>query len=153
VESGVRVVTVETHWWDTHTNNFRDLKGSRLPDLDSWYPTLLDDLAARGMLDETLVIWAGEFGRTPTVNGAAGRDHWAPANVVNLSGAGIKMGTVVGQTTAKAERPVGLVHSTHDFLATIYHLLGIDGTREYVTPDGRPVLINYHGRPIPEALV
>ena len=71
---------------------------------------------------------------------------------LSLSGVGIKMGTVVGQTDKNCERPVGPVHSTHDFAATIYRLLGIDCTKEYMTPDGRPVLINYHGVPIADAL-
>ncbi|MDB5338133.1 MAG: hypothetical protein JWN70_3752 [Planctomycetaceae bacterium] len=152
VEAGVRFVSVETNWWDTHQNNFRDLKGTRLPNLDQFYSALLEDLAQRGLLDNTLVVWMGEFGRTPWINGSAGRDHWAPSNAICLSGAGVKMGTVVGQTDRKCERPLGLTHSTHDFAATIYRLLGIDCTKEYPTPDGRPVLLNYHGKPIAEAL-
>ena len=104
------------------------------------------------MLDNTLVIWMGEFGRTPTINGGAGRDHWAPANSICLSGAGVKMGTVFGETDKYCQRPVGTTHSTHDFAATIYHLLGIDCTKEYLTPDNRPVLINYHGQPIRQIL-
>jgi hypothetical protein len=152
IEAGVRFVSVETNWWDTHQDNFKDLKGSRLPDLDQFWSALLEDLHERGLLETTLVIWMGEFGRTPTVNGRGGRDHWAWANAICLSGAGINMGTVVGQTDRRCERPVGTTHSTHDFAATIYHLLGIDRTKEYVTPDGRPLLINYHGVPIAEAL-
>ena len=120
IEAGVRFVSVETHWWDTHQNNFKDLKGSRLPDLDQFYSALLEDLDQRGLLSNTLVIWMGEFGRTPTINGAAGRDHWAYTNVVGLSGAGIRMGTVVGATDRRCERPLGASHSTHDFAATIY---------------------------------
>ena len=152
VEAGVRFVSVETNWWDTHQNNFRDLKESRLPNVDQWWSALLEDLAERGLLETTLVIWMGEFGRTPTVNGSAGRDHWAYTNAICLSGAGIKMGSIVGQTDRKCERVAGTPHSTHDFAATIYHLLGIDGTKEYLGPDGRPHLINYHGQPIAAAL-
>ena len=152
IEAGVRFVSVETSWWDTHQNNFTDLKNSRLPNLDQFYSALLDDLDARGLLDNTLVIWMGEFGRTPTVNGQAGRDHWAYTNVVNLSGAGIRMGSVVGQTDRCCERVAGTVHSSHDFAATIYHLLGIDATREYRAADGRPLLLNYHGTPIAAAM-
>lgn len=152
IEAGVRFVTVETSWWDTHVNNFKDLKGTRLPNLDQFYSALLEDLAQRGLLDTTLVIWMGEFGRTPTINGAAGRDHWGWANTIGLSGAGINMGTVVGKTDRKCERPNGTTHSTHDFAATVFHILGIDGTKEYLTPDSRPVLLNYHGKPIAEAL-
>jgi uncharacterized protein (DUF1501 family) len=152
IESGVRFVSVVTNWWDTHVDNFKTLRDSRLPDLDQFWSALLDDLSERGLLETTLVVWMGEFGRTPTVNGQAGRDHWGWANVVGLSGAGINMGTVVGQTDRKCERPAGMAHSTHDFAATIYRILGIDGTKEYHTPDGRPILINYHGTPIAGAL-
>jgi hypothetical protein len=152
IEAGVRFVSVETNWWDTHTNNFTDLRGSRLPNLDQWWSALLEDLDQRGLLDNTLVVWMGEFGRTPRVNGQAGRDHWAWSNAICLSGAGVQMGTVVGETDRRCERPAGTAHSTHDFAATIYHLLGIDGTKEYRGPDGRPHLINYHGRPIPGVL-
>ncbi len=152
IEAGVRFVSVETHWWDTHQNNFKDLRESRLPNLDQWWSALLEDLDQRGLLSNTLVVWMGEFGRTPTVNGQAGRDHWAPTNAICLSGAGIKHGTIVGQTDSKCAYPVGTSHSTHDFAATIYRLLGIDSTKEYLTPDGRPVLINYHGQPIHEVM-
>ncbi len=153
IEAGVRFVTVATNQWDTHQNNFGGLRESiRLPDLDQYWSALLDDLDDRGLLDSTLVIWMGEFGRTPRVNGQAGRDHWAHTNVIALSGAGIRMGQTIGQTDARCERTVGVSHTTHDFAATLYRLLGIDGTKEYLTPDGRPVLINYHGTPIREAL-
>lgn len=153
IEAGVRFVTVETSWWDTHQDNFKDLKGTRLPNLDQFWSALLEDLDQRGMLSNTLVIWAGEFGRTPRINQGAGRDHWAPSNVIALSGAGIRMGTTVGATDRLCQRPVGTTHSTHDFAATIFHVLGIDGTQEYRAQDGRPLLVNYHGRPIAEALV
>jgi uncharacterized protein DUF1501 len=152
IEAGVRFVSVETHWWDTHQNNFKDLKDSRLPNLDQFWSALLEDLDQRGLLATTLVIWMGEFGRTPKVNGQAGRDHWAPTNAICLSGAGIKHGTIVGQTDAHCAYPLGTSHSTHDFAATVYRLLGIDSTQEYLTPDGRPVLINYHGKPIHEVM-
>jgi hypothetical protein len=148
IEAGVRFVSVETAWWDTHQDNFKDLKGSRLPNLDQFWSALLTDLEQRGLLETTLVLWMGEFGRTPTVNGQAGRDHWGWANAICMSGAGVKMGTVVGKTDRKCERPAGTTHSTHDFAATIYSLLGIDLKKEYMTPDGRPVLLNYHGTPI-----
>ncbi|MGE0609606.1 MAG: DUF1501 domain-containing protein [Pirellulales bacterium] len=153
IEAGTRFVSVETHWWDTHQDNFKTLKTSRLPDLDQWWSALLEDLQQRGLFENTLVAWLGEFGRTPRVNGQAGRDHWGYANAICLSGAGIKMGTTFGETDRNCERPVGTSHTTHDFAATIYKLLGIDCTKEYLTPDGRPVLINYHGTPISQVLV
>jgi hypothetical protein len=154
VEAGVRFVAMETGRWDTHQDNFKGLLHPEcLPQLDQYWSALLDDLAERGLMESTLVIWMGEFGRTPTVNGQAGRDHWGPSNAICLSGAGIKMGTVVGKTDKHCTAPDGLTHSTHDFAATVYHLSGVDYTKEYMTPDGRPVLINYHGKPIAEALV
>jgi len=109
---------------------------------------LLEDLSDRGLLDSTLVICAGEFGRTPKVNGAAGRDHYAPCNAVSFSGAGTAMGTVVGKTNARCERVVGQTNSTLDYAATIFKILGIDGSKEYHTEDGRPVLLNNGGKPI-----
>jgi uncharacterized protein (DUF1501 family) len=154
IEAGVRFVNVETGRWDTHQDNFKTLRDHPecLPSLDVYWSTLLEDLEERGMLDTTLVIWMGEFGRTPKVNGRGGRDHWGMSNAICFSGAGINMGAVVGRTDKHCARPEGTAHSTHDFAATIYHLLGIDGNKEYITPDGRPVLVNYHGKPIAEAL-
>lgn len=151
IEAGVRFVTVPLGSWDTHQDNFKRLKSELLPPLDQAWSALLDDLSQRGMLANTLVIWMGDFGRTPRVNGAAGRDHWSWCSVIGLSGAGIQMGTVVGATDARCERPVGTVYNTHDFAATVYRLLGIDGTKEYRAPDGRPHLINNNGTLIAEA--
>lgn len=153
IEAGVRFVKISTNPWDTHLDNFTGLKQPiRLPNLDQYWSALLEDLEQRGMFENTVVIWMGEFGRTPQVNGQAGRDHWAPTNLICMSGAGVKMGTVVGATDAKCERVVGTPHSSHDLAATVYRLLGIDCTKEYLTPDGRPVLVNYHGQPIAAAL-
>ena len=152
VEAGVRFVTIGFSGWDTHDNNFGRLKKPLLPTLDQAWSALLEDLDQRGLLNSTLVICAGEFGRTPRVNGAAGRDHYAPCNVVGFSGAGIRSGIVVGKTDSKCEQVVGAPHSTMDYAATIYHLLGIDGAKEYRLDDGRPLPINNAGQPIREAL-
>ena len=148
VEAGVRFVTIGSSGWDTHDNNFGRLKNSLLPTLDQAWSALLEDLHRRGLLDSTVVICAGEFGRTPKVNGAAGRDHYAPCNVIGFSGAGVPMGTVIGATDAKCEQVVGRPHSTMDYAATIYRLLGIDDNREYRLDDGRPMRINNGGKPI-----
>ena len=150
IEAGVRFVTVEFNGYDTHADNIGRLKGPLLPRLDQPWSALLDDLEDRGLLETTLVLCAGEFGRTPKVNGAAGRDHYPAANVICFSGAGTAMGTIVGRTDARCERVVGRQDSTLDFAATMFKLLGIDDTKEYITNDGRPVLINGGGRPIPE---
>ncbi len=148
IESGVRFATVAFGGWDTHDKNFERLKNTLLPTLDQAWSALLEDLDDRGLLDSTLVICAGEFGRTPKVNGAAGRDHYAPCNAVGFSGAGTAMGTVVGKTGARCEQVVGQTNSTLDYAATIFRILGIDGSKEYHTEDGRPVMLNNGGKPI-----
>ncbi|QDU09671.1 DUF1501 domain-containing protein [Gimesia aquarii] len=148
IESGVRFVTVNLDGWDTHDKNFIELKSPLLPTLDQAWSALLEDLETRGLLDSTLVICAGEFGRTPKVNGAAGRDHYAPCNVVGLSGAGTAMGSVIGRTNSRCEHVVGQTNDTLDYAATIFRILGIDGSKEYHTEDGRPVFLNNGGKPI-----
>ncbi len=150
VEAGVPFVTIGSGGWDTHDNNFNRLKKPLLPTLDQAWSALLEDLDERGLLDQTLVVCAGEFGRTPRVNGAAGRDHYAPCNVIGLSGAGVAMGKVIGATDARCEQVVGRSHSTMDYAATLYRLLGVDDSIEYPAEDGRPIRLNNGGRPISE---
>jgi uncharacterized protein (DUF1501 family) len=142
-------VTVSTAGWDTHDDNFGRLKKTLLPPLDRAWSALLEDLDQRGLLASTVVICAGEFGRTPKVNGAAGRDHYAPCNVVAFAGAGVRAGHTVGRTDSKCTAVVGRAHSTLDYAATVFRLLGVDGAAEYRTEDGRPVLVNGGGEPIP----
>lgn len=150
IESGVRFVTVQFNGYDTHDKNFIELRRDLLPVLDQAYSALLGDLEQRGLLDETLVLCMGEFGRTPQVNGAAGRDHYPRVNNINFSGAGVPMGEIIGRTDDRCANVVGRRHSTHDLAATIYHLLGVDHTREYRTRDNRPILTTDNGRPIRE---
>ena len=130
VESGVPLVTVnwerDDAFWDTHKNNFRDHKEKLLPNLDRGFSALLDDLTERGLLDETLIVWLGEFGRTPKINKNAGRDHWAACNSVLLAGAGVPGGQVYGASDRIAAYPARQPVSPADLSATIYHLLGID---------------------------
>ena len=152
VESGVRFVTVEFGGYDTHDKNFIRLKNPLLPTLDQAWSALLTDLSERGMLSNTVVLCAGEFGRTPRVNGAAGRDHYPMCNAIGFSGAGVQAGSVVGRTDSKCERVASKEHTTLDYAATIFRLMGIDDTKEYVTSDGRPVQINGGGRAIDEVL-
>jgi uncharacterized protein (DUF1501 family) len=148
VEAGVRCVTIDHSNWDTHDNNFRTLRTQLLPPLDSALAALFRDLADRGILDRTLVVVTGEFGRTPRINNNAGRDHWGPAFTVLLGGGGIHGGRVIGASDARAERPAGDPHGPEDLAATIYHLLGIDTAEEFYTPEGRPVPIVDQGRVI-----
>jgi uncharacterized protein (DUF1501 family) len=151
VEAGVRFVTVTDGGWDTHQNNFNSLKDRKLPPLDQAFPALLEDLAARGMLDNTLVVWMGDFGRTPKINSAAGRDHWATAGNVIFAGAGVRGGTVVGGTDKTGAAPEGKEHYTPDVAATIYDRLGVPLDLVFETPDGRPIHL-CHGNVISDVL-
>jgi uncharacterized protein (DUF1501 family) len=152
VEAGVRCVTIDHHNWDTHYRNFQVLKDDLLPQLDAGLSALLRDLDERGSLSKTLVAVFGEFGRTPRINKDAGRDHWGPSNTIFLAGGGVKPGVVVGKTNALGEKPEGASHGPEDLLATIYHLLGVDASREFYTPEGRPVPIANNGRLIQDVL-
>lgn len=152
VEAGVRFVTIDFTGYDTHDKNFVRLKDPLLPTLDRAWSGLLADLTQRGMMSNTVVLCAGEFGRTPRVNGAAGRDHYPLCNAIGFSGSAVRMGSIVGRTDAKCERVSGKEHTTLDYAATIFRLMGIDDSKEYHTNDGRPVLINGGGRAIDEVL-
>ena len=137
--------------WDTHSNNFGWLRGA-LPSLDATYSALMEDLEDRGLLAETLVVVMSDMGRTPMINAAAGRDHWAFCYTVAFAGAGIRGGTVFGASDSHAayvkERPV----STSDICATIYECLGIDPEMLIRDLGGRPMPVAHGGRPIREIL-
>lgn len=145
LEAGVSLVTVnwerDDAYWDTHANNFKDLKGKLLPNLDRGFSALIDDLQSRGLWDDTLIVWLGEFGRTPKINGNAGRDHWAPVNTVILAGAGLSGGAVYGASDKEAAYPSRDPVTPTDLSATIYHLLGIDPRTEIHDSEGRPYLL------------
>ncbi|MCI0464089.1 MAG: DUF1501 domain-containing protein [Gemmataceae bacterium] len=148
IESGVHFVTVTDGGWDTHQNNFRSLRDRLLPRLDRGYSALLQDLHDRGLLDNTLVVWFGDFGRTPKVNPSAGRDHWSTAGVACLGGGGVRMGEVVGSTNALGEVVVDGRVTPQDLAATIYHALGIPLNTWYRAQDGRPIELVPEGRPV-----
>ncbi len=152
VQAGVRCVTIDHSNWDTHDDNFKTLKRQLLPALDAALSTLFVDLAQRGLLETTLVVITGEFGRTPRVNKNAGRDHWGPAFTVALGGGGIKGGRVIGRSDARAERPATEPFGPEDLSATICHLLGINPKDEFLTPEGRPVAIVNGGKVMQELL-
>ncbi|MEX2559875.1 MAG: DUF1501 domain-containing protein [Pirellulales bacterium] len=156
VEAGVRLVTVnwarDDAFWDTHANNFKLLKESLLPPFDLGFSALLDDLEARGLLDETLVVCLGEFGRTPRINAAAGRDHWAACNSVVLAGAGIRGGYVHGSSDRLAAYPASQPVTPDDLAATIYHALGIDPHTDIHDRLGRPYRLSL-GTPVGELFV
>jgi len=153
VEAGVGLVTVNWHddhsnFWDTHADNFNHLKDRLMPPADRGFSALLDDLDARGMLEETLVVWVGEFGRTPKINRAnAGREHWPRCYSAALAGGGVAGGQVYGASDRWAAYPSRDPVSPDDLGATILHALGIDPATEVHDPLGRPLQINY-GRPV-----
>jgi uncharacterized protein (DUF1501 family) len=151
VEAGVRCVTIDHSNWDTHDDNFNTLK-RQLPSLDAGVSTLFRDLAERGMMERTLVLVTGEFGRTPRVNKNAGRDHWGPAFSVLLAGGGIQGGRVLGKSDARAEKPASDPYSPEDLSATLCRLMGVNPEEEFHTPDGRPVKIVNNGRVIQDLL-
>jgi uncharacterized protein (DUF1501 family) len=144
VEIGVPFVEVTLGGWDTHENNFERVKALSAQ-TDAAVSALLTDLKDRGLLDSTLIVWMGEFGRTPNLNnrgaGKPGRDHYPKAWSLAMFGGGIKGGRVIGQTDKEgatvAERPVG----TTDFLATVCEVLGVDHTKENEAASGRPIRI------------
>jgi uncharacterized protein (DUF1501 family) len=152
IEAGVRCVTIEHTNWDTHDNNFFVLRNQLLPTLDSGLSTLFRDLADRGMLERTLVVACGEFGRTPRINKNAGRDHWGNGFTIVIGGGGLRGGVVVGASDARAEKPADNPHGPEDLAATIYHQLGINPNEEFTTPEGRPVKIVNGGRVIRELI-
>jgi hypothetical protein len=148
IEAGVRFVTVMLEGWDTHQKNFDELKNRLLPPLDAGLAALLQTLEDKGLFESTSLLVTGEFGRTPKINGNAGRDHWAQAMFALLAGGGIRGGQVIGATDATAAAPDGQAYSPDDLAATFYRSLGIDPHKEYHTESGRPILLVRDGRPI-----
>ena len=149
IESGVRFVTVTDGGWDTHQNNFKSLKDSRLPPVDQGLPALLADLEDRGLLDSTLVVWLTDFGRTPRINSASGRDHWASSGFAIMAGAGVPGGAILGATDDEGGKPVRNEYKTPDIAVTIYEKLGMPHDLVAQAPDGRPVRL-IEGHPIKE---
>ncbi|MCE9533050.1 MAG: DUF1501 domain-containing protein [Planctomycetes bacterium] len=148
IEADVRFVTInEPVGWDTHADNFKRLR-TNLPIVDQSVSALIQDLSDRGLLDSTLVMMFGEFGRTPKINVQAGRDHWAQAMSIMLAGGGTPAGLVYGTTDRDGAFVTDKSHSPADFACTIYSLLGIDPHKQYATPSGQMVPIVNGGTPI-----
>ena len=147
VETGVKVVEVVLDGWDTHKNNFEAVK-TRCQTLDPAYATLLKDLADRKMLDSTLVVWMGDFGRTPKINPNEGRDHYPQAWSMALAGGGVRGGIVHGETDAEGAKVVRDVVIPNDLMATLVGQLGIDATKSFNTPSGRPIAVTDGGTAI-----
>jgi hypothetical protein len=142
IEAGVRFVTTvngPSIVWDTHQDNFNRLKNKLVPPMEQAFSALLDDLDARGRLDSTLVIWMGDFGRTPTINGTAGRDHWPHVYSMVLAGGGIRGGQVIGASDRHGAYPHDFPVSPADLHATVFTALGYDPHGiTYLSPEGRP---------------
>lgn len=152
VEAGTRFVAIEHAGWDNHTTIFPTLKDDLLPEMDTGIAALLSDLAQRGLLDTTLVVAFGEFGRTPKINKDGGRDHWPNVGCVLIAGGGIKNGRIVGATDRAAEYPTERPVKPEDLAATIYQCLGVDPKMIVETPLGRPIQIVTDGEPVHELL-
>jgi len=151
VEAGVSYVTIQAGGgWDTHGENFSQLKNNLLPKYDRAVAALVEDLSDRGLADDVLVMSFGEFGRTPRINGGAGRDHWPGAMSVLFAGGGLKMGQVVGTTDSKAEYPTSRPCSPGCILSTMYHSIGIDHHEVFYDQARRPLPILNEGQPIVE---
>jgi hypothetical protein len=149
VEGGVRFVTVNYGGWDHHAKIFENLD-RKLPEFDQGFSALIEDMHTRGLLEETLVLAFGEFGRTPKVNKDAGRDHWGPAASLLFAGAGVRGGGVLGATDKQGayvtRRPV----APADVACTVFEAVGVDPRRQLVTPDGRPIEILDKGETVRE---
>ena len=151
VEAGVTYVTIQAGGgWDTHGDNFKQLKDNLLPKYDRAVATLVSDLADRGLLKTTLVMAFGEFGRTPRINPGAGRDHWPGAMSVLFAGGGLKVGQTIGETDSKAEYPISKPYSPGCVLSTMYQVAGVDYHHEFYDQARRPMAVLTEGSPIPE---
>jgi uncharacterized protein (DUF1501 family) len=149
IESDVRFVTVTDGGWDTHQKNFTTLKKTRIPPVDQALPQLLIDLEQRGLLDTTLVCWLTDFGRTPKINSASGRDHWSTSGFAIMAGAGVPAGQVLGATDEDGGIVARDEYFSDDIATTIYKKLGIPHDLIARSPDGRPVRL-IEGKPIRE---
>jgi uncharacterized protein (DUF1501 family) len=161
IEAGTRLVQV--NWpregaaevagsplWDTHKNNASRVRDVLGPQFDRTFATLIDDLDARGLLDETLVVAMGEFGRSPRINASGGRDHWGACFSVVLAGAGTGGGQVIGSSDRLGAVPDSRPIRPPDLAATIFHFLGLSPTQEFLDPLGRPRSITDNGMPLRE---
>lgn len=146
VEAGVPFIEVDLGGWDNHQNIFRTLADDRLPVLDQAMAAFTEDLEARGLLQDTVIVWMGEFGRTPRINADAGRDHWARAWSVVVGGGGIKGGQAIGATNEDGTEVVGDPYSSEDLMASVCHALGISLETTFTSKSGRPLKIANSGK-------
>jgi hypothetical protein len=148
-EAGCGFVTVHFGGWDMH-GNIKDSMNILGPQVDRAVAALVEDMEQRGLNRQILLVISGEFGRTPKINGSAGRDHWAPLSTLALAGGGLKMGQVIGESAEKVDVPKTTPITPQDLMATIFDVLGIDGRIQFVNQAGRPVYMVEQGKPISE---
>jgi len=151
VEAGCRFVSLTYGGWDMHDNINGGIR-SQLPAFDQAYAMLINDLEQRGMLKDTLVCIASEFGRTPKINGTAGRDHWPKVFSVVLAGGGIKRGITYGTSNSTASEPEDDPLTVEDWATTIYHCIGITADKELMAPGDRPIEIVDGGKVVKDLL-
>ena len=150
VEQGVPFVEVDLGGWDNHADIFKTLSDQKLPELDKAMSALVSDLADRGLLDDTAIVWMGEFSRTPNINGNGGRDHWARSWSVAVGGAGFKRGVVVGETSSDGKEVVTEPYSSQDLMASVLKSLDISLETTFTSKNGRPMKIANAGKVIKE---
>ena len=146
VEAGVPFVEVDLGGWDNHQRIFQTLENDRLPTLDKAMSALVGDLSQRGLLEDTAIVWMGEFARTPRINAEGGRDHWARAWSVVVGGAGIQGGKAVGATNEDGTQVVTEPYSSEDLMASVCHGLGISLETTFTSRNGRPMKIANSGK-------
>jgi len=150
VETGVPFVEVDLGGWDNHANVFTTLQNQKLPELDKAMSALVEDLVQRGMWKDTVVFWMGEFGRTPRINGGAGRDHWARSWSVVVGGGAFKEGVVVGKTNSDGTNVDTEPYTSQDLMASVVKALGISLDTTFTARNGRPMKIANSGKVIKE---
>jgi len=151
IEAGVGCVTLSIGGWDTHGQNFQTLR-RQLPQVDKGVSNLVNDLQERGLLDDTVIVMWGEFGRTPRINQGAGRDHWSPVMSALVAGGGMRMGQAIGASTARGERPQDRRYTVPQVLATLYRTIGIDPAQTFTNGAGRPIHIVEDREPVRELI-
>jgi uncharacterized protein (DUF1501 family) len=151
VEAGVPFVEVDLGGWDTHNDNFNRLQ-TKLPEMDQAMAALVADLADRQLLDNVALLWMGEFGRTPRINGNTGRDHWARSWSAVVGGAGFNRGIAVGKTNTDGTEVETAPYASEDLMATVLQSIGISLETRFTSANGRPMKIAGGGRPIRELL-
>lgn len=148
-EAGCGFVTVHYGGWDMH-GNIKQSMDQTAPQLDRAVAALVDDMSQRGVDQNILLVVTGEFGRTPKINGGAGRDHWAPLSTLALAGGGLKMGQVIGESAEKVDVPKTKPIGPQDLMATVFDVLGLERRMQFVNNAGRPTYMIEDGKPIEE---